>query len=231
MTLGIDPTREDVVTIEDLCDLLTASKQTKFKIGEASKGGQFAVFTQTIETIAGQLGGYQGNADYILVLDIIRVRTKAWGIQCYILDRKGENVFSFLLNSHHKPFVDAAIQMKDNSKESSRTLVAECTELALESLHQQVHMERDIAVYKPDPSIAGKYIGEEDPASNYLILNLDGTCELADDGQHGKGTYAVVGGNTLVIIKDGQRLPVGWFEDGKLITNDGRTATKTYANR
>lgn len=200
---------------------------TEFTIGEAPKGGQFAVFNQTLETIAGQLDGYKGDADYILVLDIIRVRKKAWGIQCYILDRTGQNVFSFLLNSHHKPFVDAAIQMKDDSKESEEKLVVECTELALKSLHQQVHMERDIAVYKPDPAIAGKYIGKEDPATNYLILKPDGSVEIMDDGHHMEGTFAVVGGNSLVLIKDGQRLPVGRFENGKLITNEGQTLTKS----
>jgi hypothetical protein len=200
---------------------------TEFKIGEAPKGGQFAVFNQTIETTGGQIDSYTGDANYILVLDIIRVRTRAWGIQCYILDRKGENVFSFLLNSHHKPFVDAAIQMKDDSKESSRMLVAEFTELALESLHQQVHMEQDIAAYKPDPAIAGKYSGKEDPATNYLILKADGSFEVADDGRNGEGTYAIVGGSTLVLIKDGQRHPVGRFENGKLITNEGEILTRS----
>lgn len=200
---------------------------TRIKIDEASKGGQFAVFNQTIETIGKQLGRYQGDADYILVLDIIRVRTKAWGLQCYILDRKGRNVFSFLLNSHHKPFIDAAIEMEDSSKASAGKLVADCTELLLEMLHRQVHMERDIAAFKPDPSIAGKYIGKEDPASNYLILKADGSFEFADDGRNGEGTYAVVGGGSLILIKDGQRLPVGWFEDGKLTTNEGEVLTKT----
>jgi len=203
----------------------------ELKMDEASKGGQFAVFNQTIETIAGQLDGYTGDADYILVFDIIRVRMRAWGIQCYILDRKGENVFSFLLNSHHKPFVDAAIKMEDGSKESGKKLVTECTELALESLHQQVHMERDIAAYKPDPAIAGKYIGKENPATNHIILKSDGSFEVADEGHHAEGTYAVVGGNALILIMDGQRLPAGRFENGKLITSEGETLNKTGARQ
>lgn len=200
---------------------------TKFKIGEAPKGGQFALFNQTIENIGKQLGSYTGDADYIMVLDIIRVRTKAWGLQCYILDREGNNAFSFLLNSHHKPFVDAAIEMQAGSKESGKKLVADCTELLLEMLHQQVQTERDIAAYKPDPSIVGKYIGKEDPANNYVVLRMDGSFEGRNHGTPAAGTFTVVEGSTLILVMPEGNIPVGRFESGRLVTIDDSTWSKS----
>lgn len=201
----------------------------ELEIGEASKGGQFAVFNETIQVIGRQLERYEGDADYVLVLDIIRVNTRAWGIQSYLLNRSGENVFSFLLNSHHQALVDADIHIEDESAENQEKFITECIELALESLKAQVEMERDIAAYKLDPAHVGRYVDEEeDPAENYIELKSDGSFSIKDDGQAMEGRYAVVKGNRLVLILPEQGLlPVGRLENGQLHTSDGRTAKKT----
>jgi hypothetical protein len=62
-----------------------------------------------------------------------------WGIHCYILDREGANAFSFLLNSHHKMFVDAALKTQDGQEK----LVAEAVRTALNALKRQVESARD----------------------------------------------------------------------------------------
>lgn len=193
----------------------------EFEIGEAPRKGQFALFNHTIESIGKQLDGYKGDADYFLVLDIIRVQQKAWGIQCYVLDHSGRNVFSFLLNSHHKSFVDAGIRMQDDTEESRKKIVTDCTELALESLGKQVELAREIAAYKPDPQHTGKYIRQNNP-DDHVEFRTDGSFVGMKDGNTITGTYAVVHGNACVLTFPGEvQMPVGELKNGAIHDYDG----------
>ena len=151
----VDPAANTVTTHYDASALKTIAESLKqnrlgtatvaterIDIGETPKGAQFAVFNHTMEVIGNKVKAQDIDADYALVLDIIRVRNRAWGIQCYVLDSKGRNVFSFLMNSHHKCFVDAGIALEDETAEAKTKFIAQCTELAINSLKQQVHQAK-----------------------------------------------------------------------------------------
>ena len=83
-------------------------------------------------------------ADYALVVELLIYpdqNSAVWGIHCYVLDREGTNAFSFLLNSHHKMFVDAALKTQDRSAKGQEKLVARAVRTALKALKQQIEEE------------------------------------------------------------------------------------------
>ena len=111
---------------------------------------QWGMFQGGMKVIGEQLTSYEGEADYILVTEYLLPKkgpdgAAVFGIHCYILDRTGENAFSFLLNSHHKPFVDAKLSREDASTESMAWIIKESTRVALDSLHDQVALARTAA--------------------------------------------------------------------------------------
>ena len=104
---------------------------------------QWEAFQGSIKAIGEQLSQYTGEGDYVLVTEYLVTPTRSGGmavggIHCYILDRSGANVFSFLLNSHHKMFVDAELTRDDRSAESQAWLVDRSTEVVLEAFKNQV---------------------------------------------------------------------------------------------
>lgn len=119
----------------------------EFEPGEA-EGIQYRLFKKSMKGIGKQRDNYAGDADYLLVTEYLLSATRsggmaAGGIQCYILDRSGENAFSFLLNSHHKAFVEAGLRRSDASAESKAWLVDKCTGVAQEALKGQVAAAND----------------------------------------------------------------------------------------
>ena len=192
---------------------------------ESSKIAVFPSIVRTvnhsIQTIGKQLDTYEGDADYVLVLDIIRVRDFIWGIQCYVLDRKGENVFSFLLNSHHKALVDAGLKAADASPESKERLIAESTKLAMAALKKNVEQERKIAAYKPDPRHVGRYVSQE-TATDYIEFKADGSFVGNEDERPLEGTYAVLPDNAVIITIQGMgNAPIGRMDGDRMLDPDG----------
>lgn len=203
------------------------AETTEFDMSEeAENRGQFALFNHSIEMIGKQLDAYEGDADYILVPDIIRVKDFVWGIQCYILDREGENVFSFLLNSHHQALVDAGLKLEDESEESIARIVAESTKLAMTALHDNVELEKDIAAYKPDPRHVGKYV-RQNSESDYVELKPDGSFVGEKNENAFNGTYAVLPDNTVFLsFPDMGHAPVGEMQENGIVDPDGEIWTK-----
>ena len=188
---------------------------------EAKERGQFALFNHSIRTIGKQLDTYEGDADYILVLDIICIKNSVWGIQCYVLDRKGGNVFSFLLNSHHKALVDAGLKAADASPESKERLIAESTKLAMAALKENVEQERKIAAYKPDPRHVGRYVNQE-VATDYIEFKPDGSFVGNKSERPLEGTYAVLPDNAVIITIQGMgNAPIGRMDGDRMLDPDG----------
>ncbi len=197
---------------------------------EAKERGQFPLFNHSIQTIGKQLDTYEGDTDYVLVLDIIRVRNFVWGIQCYVLDRKGENVFSFLFNSHHKAFVDAGLKAADASAESKERLIAESTKLAMAALKENVEQERKIAAYKPDPRHVGRYVSQE-TATDYIEFKPDGSFVGNKSERPFEGTYAVLPDNTVIITIQGMgNAPIGRMDGDRIVDPDGIVWAKAACN-
>jgi hypothetical protein len=65
-------------------------------------------------------------------------RQMVFGVHCIILNAKGENAFSFLLNSHHQIFTDAEMVADDRTEKSRNELIRKATEIGLEALVQQI---------------------------------------------------------------------------------------------
>ena len=65
-----------------------------------------------------------------------------FGVHVYILDRNGENAFSFLLNSHHRVFVEADLTVKDSSEAARTRVIEKATQLGLAALKAQIEQAR-----------------------------------------------------------------------------------------
>lgn len=205
---------------------------TEFDLSKAPEGkGQYALFLSGIQYIGDEAKTFNEEADYFIILDIIFVKTDAWGIQCYILDRTGTNVFSFLFNSHHKPFIDAGLNAEDASPESRKRVIAESTTLALTALKKHVVQEREIALYKPEPRHAGIYVSRDSP-SDYIECRPDGSFVGMKEGRVVTGTYAVIHGSTVILsvldtrTQSKLHIPVGELKDDTLYFRDGDIGMK-----
>jgi len=111
--------------------------------GKLEGRAQFALFQNDMEKIAGELKTRKSASDYILVMEFLippqRNRaTEIFGIHCIILNKKGENAFSFLLNSHHKAFIAAQLRATDASEKAFDVLIEKSTAVALKALSEQI---------------------------------------------------------------------------------------------
>jgi hypothetical protein len=129
---------------------LNAEKITKavpdkmeFDVGEIKGRGQFDWFQNDMETIGREVKSLEAEADYILVMEVLFPpergnRQSVFGIHCMILDTEGQNVFSFLLNSHHRMFADAQMQGEGDAGPVRDALVEQATAVILSALVQQI---------------------------------------------------------------------------------------------
>lgn len=113
------------------------------EVGPVEGHVQWDVFVHDMEQISSFVRALNHEADYLLVLEFLITQTRSGGqaiggIHCYILDAQGRNAFSFLLNSHHKPFVQARLNSQDPSQTARSQLVEKATHVALQSLSAQL---------------------------------------------------------------------------------------------
>lgn len=101
---------------------------------------QWDIFQNDQQAIAAQLKGLDSYTDYRLVMEVVFFprRPAVFGIHCYVFDRQGENAFSFLLNSHHKLFVDANLSAQDLSETSRAEMVEKATKIGVTAFMQQI---------------------------------------------------------------------------------------------
>ena len=125
----------------------TADFESYKSVIEDESQGQWGVFQSGLKQVGAQALDTKGAGDYFLFLELMDFRPKSGelaigGIQCYVVDRNGEDAFSFLLNSHHGAFNDAKLMTQDTSKEGRARLVSAATELALTVLRDQINAAR-----------------------------------------------------------------------------------------
>ena len=108
--------------------------------GELKVSSQWDMFLNDMHAIAGELKNRKLPVQYNLVMEFLLPpgNQSIFGIHCYVLDQQGENAFSFLLNSHHKLFVDAGLNARDSSPASRATLISKATQVGVNALVQQV---------------------------------------------------------------------------------------------
>jgi hypothetical protein len=85
----------------------------------------------------------KGNIDYCIIPEIlfepIRQGTLfVFGIHIFILDKQGENVFSFLLNSHHELFIEAKLYAYNPSEKEAEALKQRCLEVGARAFNLMV---------------------------------------------------------------------------------------------
>ena len=122
-------------------------RATQLDVGKPRGKFQYALFQNDLETI-GKAVKKQSGAKYFMVLEHLVTPIPSGGIavggiHIFVLDAKGNNAFSFLLNSHHSVFTEAKLESADSSKQSREDLVQNGTKAALSALKQQVKASRE----------------------------------------------------------------------------------------
>ena len=119
----------------------------QFDMGDLQGRSQWEMFQSSMQTIGKQLGEHEVEGDYIIVLEILISPGRSevievFGIHCFVLEPGGANAFSFLLNSHHKAFVDANLRTSDVNQQGKEWLAIESTKVVLTALKNQVDQVR-----------------------------------------------------------------------------------------
>jgi hypothetical protein len=110
----------------------------------ASRSGvQWKVFKGGLKQVAGHLKRQPIETDYAFVAHLLVTRTRkgglaVGGIQCYLLDVKGKDAYSFLLNSHHDFFTEAKLIVGDDTLEAAAELRTKATNAVVEALRAQL---------------------------------------------------------------------------------------------
>jgi len=139
---------------------------------------QWAMFKQGLNATAESLAGVNPDADYSLLMDFVFApgNRAIFGIHCYILDRQGNNVFSFLMNSHHKPFVEANLVAGDTSAAARAKLLQKATQVGVTALIQQASAPppqdtRSRQGYSVDTQLLSK--PDEKVARIFIVTRID----------------------------------------------------------
>ena len=148
-----DGTEYDEASMERACSFIEKnniakpqSSNQKIDLSESMANIQWQVFQKGMSLFADHLKANPVKTEFALLIDFLVAPGKegseaVGGIQCYVLDSKGKNVFSFLLNSHHKLFTDAQMIINDTTAESKAKLIKTGTEVVLEALRLQLDLE------------------------------------------------------------------------------------------
>jgi len=120
---------------------------TELDLSRAEGKAQWGFFQSSMKLMAEQIKQANIETNYHLAVEVLIVprpnnRLAVFGIHVYILDRAGNNAFSFLLNSHHQLFISAELYTENSSKESIEKLIVKSTQVALKALDQQVQLAK-----------------------------------------------------------------------------------------
>jgi hypothetical protein len=112
----------------------------RIDLGENIQGTQWEMFQNDMNAIAEELKTQHSDADYAMVMEIVVFPDNQgiFGIHVFVLDQQGQNAFSFLLNSHHRSFVDANLRAEDTSEAARARLMERATRLGVAALQGQV---------------------------------------------------------------------------------------------
>ncbi len=106
---------------------------------------QWELFQNSILQFSKHLKASSVNRQYALLVEILVTPKKVsgeaiGGVQCYILDSFGKNVFSFLLNSHHQLFYEAQLSSNGTTEEEKVRLIEKTIEVVLKALRLQLDL-------------------------------------------------------------------------------------------
>ncbi len=116
--------------------------------GQINGNSQFEFCQNDMKVIGSEIRKRKISEEYILVMEVLFPPTRdnkmaVFGIHCIILNNEGQNVFTFLLNSHHRLFVDAQMISDNLSEDSREKLIQKATRAGLEALRLQIDQSTD----------------------------------------------------------------------------------------
>lgn len=124
----------------------TAAEEGPIRVdlGRAEARSQWELFLEDIQRITWALQSEPADADYHLFLELLfpPSNREVFVIHCYVLDRRGLNAFSFLLNPHHQVFANARLTTKRSSERAYTKLVKKATGVAMTAFDAQIDIER-----------------------------------------------------------------------------------------
>jgi hypothetical protein len=110
---------------------------------------QWELFQGSLRTLATTLEKSQSDWNYVLVMEVVLPPgdQAVFGIETYIVDRKGRNVFSFLLNAHHEVFAAADLVVADGTEQALEAMILDATRVGVLALNAQVDFARECAAW------------------------------------------------------------------------------------
>ncbi len=156
---------------------------------------QWDLFVSDMQRISEDVKARQPSSEYHFFLEFLLPVSdqNIFGIQFYILDKQGNNAFSFLLNSHHRLFVDANLTARDTSEEARSEMLARATKAAVNALKTQIEQARD-------PAMAMAETGAGKSAAGVFDDFESGLPAGADPNGLGVGFIAFTDGNSTARI-------------------------------
>ena len=118
----------------------TVLSNRRIDMGALRGRSQWEWFQGGIEAVSREVEKKAPDADYSMVMELLFPPGNEYifGVHMYILDRDGENAFSFLQNSHHRSFVEADLVVEDSSEDARIRVIEKATQLGLAALDAQL---------------------------------------------------------------------------------------------
>ncbi len=117
--------------------------ETMLDPGELKGEAQFQFFQNDMARLANEIKENEEEADYYMIPEILfgpegEGTLFVFGIHLFILDKEGENAFSFLLNSHHELFIKAKLYAYNPDEDDVAALKQRSLEVAAQAFSLMV---------------------------------------------------------------------------------------------
>ena len=135
-----------VALLNDAGIISALAKPKRIDRGPLRRTSQWEVFDYGLLDISEALQRYDTNTEFVLVVEfLVPGGQEIFAIESYILDKDGNNAFSFLLNSHHEMFASARLRAKDSTEAARTKMFSDATRLVVTALQRQLELVSDQA--------------------------------------------------------------------------------------
>ncbi len=145
-----DTTMFSKTSAKAFSELMTSDLKLKAELkpeildpGKLEGRAQFTFFNNDMKNLAASLKQKTSDADYNVILEILFPPQRGkglnvFGIHIIILNKEGENAFSFLLNSHHDYFTYNDLFSSGSTEEDWENLKLKSTQVAMDAFKKQL---------------------------------------------------------------------------------------------
>lgn len=151
ITRAIDTTTWSKILSKEFAEKLKRDENLNISLnknslnpGELMGRGQFEFFKNDMERLGNEVKMKKEQTDYYIIPEILfepkRNETLfVFGIHVFILNKEGENVFSFLLNSHHELFIEAKLYAYNPNENDLDELKKRCLDIGVRAFRLMVN--------------------------------------------------------------------------------------------